>query len=54
MLGSGLNVAARTVHDHYPQLGGGRNIDVVNTHAGPGHDLEFLCGIEEGFGDLCL
>jgi hypothetical protein len=47
MLGGGLNVAAGGINNDDTELGGGRDVDIVDTHAGAGNDFEILCCGEE-------
>ena len=45
-LGGGDDVGGRGVHDHHAALGGGLHVDVVETDAGTGDDLQPLGGGE--------
>src|SRR5262249_57641496 len=54
VLGSGDDVAARSVHDEDSPAGRRGHVDVVDADAGPTHDLQAGGGVQDGGGHLCL
>ena len=50
MFGGGNDVAPRRVHHHNTAPCGGRDVDIIETDAGPAHHLEPCCRLQQIFG----